>query len=255
KYGNPPRSSLNLLINSLCQANETVCLALEMLKDFSGEERKRAIKPFSSVIRGLCRIKSIEGAQKLLFEMIDDGPPPGNAVFNSIINCLSKAGYMKEARKIMKLMEKRGLKPDVFTYSVIMSGYANGGEMEEACKVLGEAKKKHSKLSPVTYHTLIRGYCKLEEFDKGLKLLGEMEDYGVKPNADEYNKLIQSLCLKALDWQTAEKLVEEMKGNGLHLNGITKGLIRAVKEIEEETLEEEGSGEVIEGPELIINSA
>ncbi|KAL7198028.1 hypothetical protein ACSBR2_020531 [Camellia fascicularis] len=230
----PPRYSVNFLISSLCGGDETVSLALEMLEDFSGEERKYAIKPFSSVIRGLCRIKDVDGAKKLLFKMIDAGPPPGNAVFNSIINGLSKAGDMDEARKTMRLMGTRGLKPDVYTYSVIMSGYVKGGEMEEACKVLAEAKKKHSNLSPVTYHTLIRGYCKLEEFDKALKLLDEMKEYGVQPNADEYNKLIQSLCLKALDWGKAEKLLKEMKENGLHLNGITKGLIKAVKEMEEE---------------------
>ncbi|XP_057470970.1 pentatricopeptide repeat-containing protein At3g02650, mitochondrial [Actinidia eriantha] len=240
----PPRSSVNFLISSLCQGDETVRLALEMLDDFSGEERKYAIKPFSSVIRGLCRIKDVEGAKELLFKMIDAGPTPGNAIFNFVINGLSKAGDMEEARKMMKLMKIRGLKPDVYTYSVIMSGYAKGGEMEAACKLLAEAKRKHPKLSPVTYHTLIRGYCKLEEFDKALKTLGEMKEYRVQPNADEYNKLVQSLCLKALDWGTAEKLGEEMKENGLHLNGITKGLIRAVKEMEEE---EVGSGEVTEG--------
>lgn len=172
----------------------------------------------------------------MVFKMIAEGPPPGNAVFNSVISGYSKAGDLGEAIQIKKLMESRGLKPDVYTYTVMMSGYTNGGQMEEACKLLSEAKKKHSKLTPVTYHTLIRGYCKLEEFDKALKLLAEMKDFDVQPNVDEYNKLIQSLCLKALDWETAEKLLEEMKEKGLHLNGITKGLIRAVKEMEEEEL-------------------
>ncbi|KAK3010710.1 hypothetical protein RJ639_010923 [Escallonia herrerae] len=232
-----PRSSVNFLIGSLCRGKETVQLALKMLEDFSGEERKYAIKPFLSVIRGLCWIKDLEGANDLLSRMIDAGPPPGNAAFNFVINSLAKAGDMKEAIKIVEVMESRGLKPDVYTYSVIMSGYAKGGEMEEACKILAEAKKKHSKLTPATYHTLIRGYCKLEEFDKAVALLGEMKEHGVQPNVDEYNKLIQSLCLKAVDWRTAEKLLEEMKENGLHLNGITKGLMRAVKELEQEGVE------------------
>ncbi|KAG7970403.1 hypothetical protein I3843_07G082600 [Carya illinoinensis] len=232
----PPRSSVNFLISSLCREDKTVELALEMLDDFPEEARKYAIKPFSAVIRGLCRMRDVDGAKQLLSKMIVEGPPPGNAVFNSVINGYSKAGDLGEAMQIKKLMESRGLKPDVYTYTVILSGYANGGQMEEACKVLSEAKKNHPKLSPVTYHTLIRGYCKLEEFNKALKLLGEMKDFGVQPNVDEYNKLIQSLCLKALDWETAEKLLEEMKEKGLHLNGITGGLIRAVKEMEEEEL-------------------
>ena len=230
----PPKTTVNLLIASLCREDGTISMAVEMLDDFSGEECKYAIKPYTAVIRGLCRSKDVDGAKRLLLKMIEAGPPPGNAVFNFVINGLSKAGEMEEAMKMMKLMETRGLKPDVYTYSVIMSGYAHGGMMEEACRVLSEAKRNHSKLSPVTYHTLIRGYCKLEQFDKAVELLGEMKEHGVQPNTDEYNKLIQSLCLKALDWQTAEKLLEEMKQNGLHLSGITRGLIRAVKELEEE---------------------
>jgi pentatricopeptide repeat protein len=51
---------------------------------------------------------------------------------------------------------------------------------------------------------------------------------------DEYNKLIQSLCLKAMDWRTAEKLLEEMEGSGLRLKGITRSLVVAVKELEME---------------------
>ena len=109
------------MISSFCQRDKPVRLALEMMEDFSEEERKYEIKPFSSVIRGLCRIKDVKGAKELLFKMIDAGPPPGNAIFNFVINGLSKAGDMEEARKMMKLMKIRGLKSDVYTYSVSMS--------------------------------------------------------------------------------------------------------------------------------------
>ncbi|KAJ8541611.1 hypothetical protein K7X08_002427 [Anisodus acutangulus] len=244
---NLPVSSIKFLISYLCRKDESVKLAIDMLDEFPEKEWKHAIKSFSYVINGLCRAKEVTGenieeAKNLLVKMIDAGPPPGNAVFNTVINALSKKGEMGEARKLLKVMEGRGLKPDVYTYSVIMSGYTKGGEMEEARKILDEAKKKHSKLSPVTYHTIIRGYCKLEQYEKALELLGEMEEYGVQPNADEYNKFIQSLCLKALDWTTAEKLLEDMKENGMHLNAITKGLVRAVKELEQE---EVGTNEVM----------
>ncbi|KAF5799763.1 putative tetratricopeptide-like helical domain superfamily [Helianthus annuus] len=232
----PPQPSVNFLISSLCDRKkndaDSVHFALKMLDDI--ETKKYAIKQFSCVIQALCRVNDIEAAKALLSRMIDNGPPPGNAIFNTIINALSKSGDMTEAINVMRMMENRGLKPDVFAYSVIMSGYAKGGEMEEASKMLTEAKKNHCKLTPVIYHTIIRGYCKLEQFGKAVKLLEEMEEYGVRPNTDEYNKLIQSLCLKAADWVMAEKLMEEMTKKGLHLNGITKSLIRAVKELEEE---------------------
>lgn len=249
----PPSSSIHNLISSLSRIKrtdkgteqeidkehdrETVSLALEMLNDYSGVDRKSAIKPFSSVLKKLCWIQDIGRAKKLLLEMIDAGPPPGNSSFNYVINGLTKAGEMDETLKIMEMMKSRGLKPDVYTYSVIMSAYARDGAMEEACKIYDEAKKKHSKLSPITYHTLIRGFCRLEQFDKAVDILGEMKQYGVQPSHDEYNKLIKSLCLKSLDWEAAEKLQNQMGENGLILNGRTRALISAVKELKEGDLE------------------
>ncbi|KAJ8450549.1 hypothetical protein Cgig2_020186 [Carnegiea gigantea] len=244
----PPQRPVNFLISCLSKGDDTVHLAQQMLYDLSVEIRKHAVSPFSWVVRGLCRKSDTAGAKKLLFEMIERGPPPGNAAFNSVVNALSKAGDLEDAKEMLKLMERRGLKPDVYAYSVIISGYAKGGLMEEACKVLSEAREKHQKLHPVTFHSIIRGYCKLEEFDQALKLLSEMKGYGVEANVDEYNKLIQSLCLKALDWQTAEKLLEEMKDKGLHLPvwglmGSKIGTEQAHELLEPE--KEEGEGQSI----------
>ncbi|XP_071724349.1 small ribosomal subunit protein mS80 (rPPR6)-like [Rutidosis leptorrhynchoides] len=228
------RSSLNFLIFSLCKKDESVKLALEMLDDFSGDAQKYAVNSFATVVHALCRMKEVDEAATLVSKMIRDGPPPGNAVFNAIVNGYSKSGDLEKAKEMIKLMESRGLKPDVYTYTVVMSGYANGGQMKEAIKLLSVAKKKHLKLSTVTYHSLIRGYCKLEEYDNALKLLAEMKDFGVQPTVDEYNKLIQTLCVKALDWGTAEALFEEMKEKGLRIDSKTRALIRAVKELEGE---------------------
>ncbi|KAK8515644.1 hypothetical protein V6N13_139385 [Hibiscus sabdariffa] len=199
KNKNLPRSSINFLISSLCKKDGMVKLALEMLDGFSREARKYAIKPFTAVVRGLCRMKDVDEAKKVLLKMVEHNPPPGNAVFNSVVNGYSKAGDMDKAKEVIKLMEDRGLKPDVYSYTVMMSGYANGDQMDQAREVLSEAKKNHKKLSLVTCHTLIRGYCKLQQFEEALKLLAEMKGFGVQPNIDEYNKLIQSLRLKVLD--------------------------------------------------------
>lgn len=242
----PPMSSFNFLVAKLSQENETVRLALKMLNDIPVKNRKRAIKPFSYVVRALCRIKDVDAAKQLVLKMIADDPPPGNTVFNFVINAYSKVGEMEKAVEMLRLLESRGLRPDVYTYAVIASGYSKGGEMEEASKMLAEAKEKHSKLCPVMYHTLIRGYCKLEQFDKALELLSEMKDFGVRPTVDEYDKLIQTICLKTLDWETAEKLHQEMKENGLYLKGITRALISAVKEMENEVVEAESVSLVAE---------
>ncbi|XP_026665602.2 pentatricopeptide repeat-containing protein At3g02650, mitochondrial [Phoenix dactylifera] len=236
----PPRSCLEVLVGGLSSNDETIFIALELLEEYSGESLKYANRPFASVVQGLCRTKNLHEAKKLLMRMVNSGPAPGNAVFNYVITALSKGGEMEDAIALTKVMERRGLRPDVYTYSVIMSGFAKGGLMDEAYKIFCEAKKRHPKLSPVTYHILIRGYCQMEEFEKALECMKEMKEDGLQPNTDEYNKMIQSLCLKALDWRTAEKLLAEMKESGLHLKGITRGLIAAIKELEEEEIQSKG---------------
>uniref|UniRef100_A0ACD5WCP5 Uncharacterized protein n=1 Tax=Avena sativa TaxID=4498 RepID=A0ACD5WCP5_AVESA len=229
-----PTSALDFLVGALARNDETISMALELLEEYRGVSLKHAGKSFAAVIHGFCRMKNVKDAKKLLMRMVNLGPAPGSAVFNFVITGLSKEGEMDEAKGLIRVMESRGLRPDIYTYSVIMSGYTKGGMIDEAHSLLREAKKIHPKLSRVSYHILIRGYCKMEQFEKALECLKEMKEDGLLPNMDEYNKLIQSLCLKAMDWRTAEKLLEEMEGSGLRLKGITRSLVVAVKELEME---------------------
>ncbi|CAA6663887.1 unnamed protein product [Spirodela intermedia] len=170
--------------------------------------------------------ENVQEAKNLISRMIDSGPPPGNAVFNHVIGNLSKAGEMDDAVSLLRQMEGRGLRPDIYTYSVVMSGFAKGGMMDEARKIFNEAKARHPNLISTTYHILIRVIARWRK----------MKNDGLQPNADEYNKMVQSLCLKALDWRAAEKLLEEVKETGLHLNPMTQSLISAIKELEQEEL-------------------
>ncbi|KAL5220426.1 hypothetical protein ABZP36_025139 [Zizania latifolia] len=229
-----PISALNFLIGALARNDETINTALELLEEYQGESLKDAGMSYSAVIHGLCKTNNVKDAKKLLMRMVNLGPAPGNAVFNFVITALSKNGEMEDAKGLMRVMENQGIRPDIYTYSVVMSGYTKGGMVDEAHALLRDAKKIHPKLSTVTYHTVIRGYCKMEEFEKALECLNEMKEDRMQPNMDEYNKLIQSLCLKALDWRNAEKLLKEMEDSGLRLKGITRSLIAAVKELEME---------------------
>ena len=216
------RDSLDLLITSLSRDNDTVRSAAELLDGLDA-----TAKQFSAVIKGLCRARLAGEARKLLDKMTD----PTSAVFNAVIHGLSKSGAMSEAAETMEVMKRRGLKPDVRTYTILIDGYADSGRMGEACEVLAEAKSMHSKLVPVTFRSLIRGYCRLGAHDKALALLVDMESHGVRPDAEQYDGLVRSLCLKALDWVNAEKLLEEMGEKGLRTKLATRALVRAVKEM------------------------
>ncbi|CAO1946903.1 unnamed protein product [Urochloa humidicola] len=238
--------SFATVVHALCRTNKledanNLLMRMVQLEDYQGESLKNAGNTFATVIHGLCRKKKLEDAKTLLLKMVDLGLAPGKAVFNSVITALSKQGEMEDAKGLMRLMESEGVSPDIYTYSVLMSGYTKGGMIDEAHALLREAKKIHPKLSRISYHILIRGYCKMEEFEKAIECLKEMRRDGLHPNLDEYEKLIQSLCLKAMDWRRAEKLLEEMEDNGLFLKGISRSLIAAVKELEEEEMQSKAS--------------
>ncbi|GJM92305.1 hypothetical protein PR202_ga08766 [Eleusine coracana subsp. coracana] len=234
------------VIHALCRTNKVddannLLTKMVQLEEYHGESLKNAGKTFTTVIHTLCRKKKLEGAKTLLARMVDLGPAPGKADFNFVITALSKEGDMESAVGLMRLMESQGLSPDIYTFSVLMSGYIKGGMVDEAHALLREAKKIHPKLNRVAYHIIIRGYCKIEEFEKAIECLKEMSKDGLLPNVDEYEKLIQSLCLKSLDWRTAEKLLEEMEDSGLCLKGTSRSLITAVKELEEEAMQSNAS--------------
>lgn len=235
----PERDTLTFLISGLCRNDESVRLALELLDEYPQESLRYENKTFSLVVKSLVRIKDVQAAKSLLIRMVVSGPPPGNAAFNYVITGLCKEGEVEDAIALTRIMESRGLRPDVYTYCVIMSGFAKAGLMDEAFKIFCEAKMKHKILTPVIYHMLIRGYCKIEEYEKALACLKDMKEHAMQPNADEYSKLIKTLCLKAVDWRTAEKLLQEMKERGLYLSGEIQSLIAAVKMLEEEIPEDE----------------
>ncbi|KAK8934822.1 Pentatricopeptide repeat-containing protein [Platanthera zijinensis] len=236
----PGTDALSYLIGSLCRNDEHVHLAMELLEDHP-QKSLRYRNNAALVVKSLTRMKDAKAAKTLLLRMIDSGPFPKKSAFNFVITLLCKDGEVEDAISLTKVMERGGLRPDVYTYSVIMSGFAKAGLMDEAFKIFCEAKKYHKVLTPVTYHILIRGFCKMEEYEKALECLKDSKEHGVQPNSDEYNKLIKTLCLKALDWRTAEKLSEEMKESGLHLDEATHSLIAAVKTLEEEQMEEDES--------------
>lgn len=240
--------SFATVVHALCRVNKmedanNLLMRMVQLEEYKGESLKNAGKTFATVIHGLCRKKKLEDAKALLMRMVNVGPAPGNAVFNFVITALSKQGEMEDAKGLMRMMESQGISPDIYTYSVLMSGYAKGGMIDEAHDLLREAKKIHPKLNRVAYHILIRGYCKMEDFEKANECLKEMKKDGLQPNVDEYDKLIQSLCLKAMDWRRAEKLLEEMEDSGLCLRGISRSLITAVKELEGEEMQSKASQE------------
>lgn len=240
--------SFATVVHALCRVNKmedanNLLTRMVQLEEYQGESLKNAGKTFATVINGLCRKKKLEDAKALLMRMVNVGPAPGNAVFNFVITAFSKQGEMEDAKGLMRTMESQGISPDIYTYSVLMSGYTKGGMIDEAHDLLREAKKIHPKLNRLAYHILIRGYCKMEDFEKAIECLKEMRKDGVQPNVDEYDKLIQSLCLKAMDWRRAEKLLEEMEDSGLCLRGISRSLIAAVKELEGEEMQSKASQE------------
>ncbi|KAK7308840.1 hypothetical protein RJT34_05114 [Clitoria ternatea] len=193
-------------------------------------------------------------------------------ILNELIASLSKLGKGKVALEVFDKIVDFQCVPNADTYYFTIEALfrrkafdlASGGKkVKEAhgLYVMAMEKGKRPHMSAVSF--LIGKLCQEDEnvklalemldgYVKVVDMMKPMESRGLKldaysnivlasgySNGGEMEEVVKCLCLKALDWEMAEKLQEEMKEKGLHHKGITRAMIGAVKEMEKEAVESE----------------
>ncbi|XP_057849424.2 small ribosomal subunit protein mS80 (rPPR6) [Cryptomeria japonica] len=233
----PGIASLISLVDSLCNDAVNPDTAAEILQTIPSGERRHSSKAYSTIIRTFCNNEQIEEAQALLSKMVADGPRPDHATYNSIITALCRAERPEEAISLLEHMATRQLKPDIYAFNVITASFSRAGKMEEACDVYSKAKQSHiNKIPFITYKILIDGFCKLGDTKKAYQYFSELQNSGHSPNRDLYTKLIRAHVVEALDWHTAEMLLQEMENRGFQPSLHIRSLLVATKELKEEAL-------------------
>eukprot|EP00252_Welwitschia_mirabilis_P016928 TRINITY_DN37688_c0_g1_i1.p1 TRINITY_DN37688_c0_g1~~TRINITY_DN37688_c0_g1_i1.p1 ORF type:complete len:556 (+),score=39.75 TRINITY_DN37688_c0_g1_i1:141-1808(+) len=244
----PSLLSIYTLAESLCSVEGGTYIALDLARSVLKDSKYSNIafrdgsssKILRSIIRSLC-LKDVDEALSFLSEIADTGIPHSESRYNVVITFLCRANREEEALGLIEDMRKRKLIPYIKSYNAILKSYVKQNKMEEACQVFAKARTLHHALKPESFYMLIIGYYKLEDLKKAHDYILELRKAGHPPRRYLYRLLIRAYCLRHADWRAAENLLIEMENQGLRPGESTKKLVLALKELENEVLQDKSS--------------
>lgn len=150
----------------------------------------------TTLIRGLCSVKSTTMALKFLREMASK---PNVVTYNTIIDAFCKEDAMDKASELFEEMPGSGVQPDVFTYNSLLHGYSAQGCLRESIRVFKEMVDKGPSPDAITFNTLIHTLCKQGATNEAHKLFNLMVERGEKPNVIDYTTLLHRYCLESVN--------------------------------------------------------
>lgn len=185
--------SCNSLLGVLVKANR-LALACAI---FDQVVKEGVVMPdvstYTAMIRGYCKMGSIEDALKLFDEM---HCKPNLVTYNTIVNGLAKKGMMLKARLIVdRMLVGKDCLPDNVTYTSLIDGYCKNGDMGEAMRCLDEMLKQGCEPNVVTYNAIVNGFCSNGKVDEAKRMMTKMRLNGVKDDLLTHTSLIKGFCV------------------------------------------------------------
>ncbi|CAK8535933.1 unnamed protein product [Lathyrus sativus] len=250
----PTVCSLNLLLSLLCRKRECLKMVPDILLKSQQMKIRLEESSFRVLIKGLCRIKRVDYAVKIMNCMIEDGYSLDDKICSLIISSLCEQNYLtsaealfvwgnmrklgfcpgvmdctnmirflvkegkgKDALEILNQLKEDGIKPDIVCYTIVLSGIVKEGDYVKLDELFDEILVLGLIPDVYTYNVYISGLCKQNNFDEALKIAVSMETLGCKPNVVTYNTLLGGLCMKG-DLGKAKRVMKEMRLKSVEMN-------------------------------------
>ncbi|KAJ3679563.1 hypothetical protein LUZ60_017574 [Juncus effusus] len=173
---------------------------------------------FNVVLKALCKLGEIKGAQEMFDKMRKIGYSPDRVTYNILIDGLCKAKQVYKAYQVLQMFQSKGQNaPNVITYTTIISGYCKIGKMDHAHKVFDEMIDYGIKPTQVTYNILIDGYSKAGSMKLAVQMYDKMLLSGIRPDIITITSLINGYCING-QLDKAMELWHDMGINGLRPN-------------------------------------
>lgn len=260
----PSVDSLNCLLLVLCRNREGIRVVPQILLKSQLMNIRLEESCFCVLIEGLCRIRKVNNAIKLLNFMISDGYSldgrlcsliiatlcedennlswssvevmgfwddmrrlgfsPGRVDWCNVIRFYVKKGKGMDALDVLKQMKAGGIKPNVVAYTLVLDGVIAEGKFEKADRLFDEMLVLGLVPNIRTYNVYINGLRKQNKVEEGVVMLACMEELGCNPNVVTYNVLLKGLC-KAGKLSRAREIVKEMRVKGVQLDSQTYGIL------------------------------
>ncbi|CAJ2649405.1 unnamed protein product [Trifolium pratense] len=187
---------------------------------------QRKIRPTREVIlynvtlKVFKKCKDLDGAEKVVVEMLQRGVKPDNFTFSTIISCARSCYLPEKAVEWFEKMPSFGCEPDDITYCVMIDAYGKAGNIDMALHLYDRARTEKWRIDHVTFSTLIKMYGISGNYDGCLNVYEEMKALGVKPNLVVYNTLLDAMGRAKRPWQ-AKTIYKEMINNQILPNRST----------------------------------
>ncbi|KAF2922377.1 hypothetical protein DAI22_07g108733 [Oryza sativa Japonica Group] len=166
---------------------------------------------FAHLAMSLCAGSLFNLANGLLIKMIRAYPSPpvvlasihralsdsghrSPAVLDVLVDTYKKSGRVQDAAEVVLMMRDRGMAPSIRCCNALLKDLLRADAMALLWKVREFMVGAGISPDVYTYSTLIEAYCKVREFDTAKKVLVEMRERGCGLNTVTYNVLIAGLC-------------------------------------------------------------
>eukprot|EP01018_Ginkgo_biloba_P011387 Gb_11871 [translate_table: standard] len=203
------------LLDALCKNNhihEAVVLFEDMKTRFSPNLRN-----YNILLCGWCKMRNLEQARAIFYEMTDTGLEPDMVTYNTLLNGYAKTGEIGLALDFLGVMKKRGCPPNTMSYTNLVQALCIMDRIEEATIVFTDMKRNGCLPDVVVHNKLIEGLCKTKKLDQAYRLLDDMIQQGCTPNNATYFCLLREHERRG-ELQEALKLIQEMSRTGCSCN-------------------------------------
>ncbi|KAM6546113.1 hypothetical protein CsatB_026849 [Cannabis sativa] len=125
------------LLSELCRLGK-MDQALDILKVVEDMKLSCLDESYSIVMNAMCNHRCVEEASHLFGRMLSSGKKPKLSVYNSIISMLCKIGSLDDAERVYKIMNRNRCLPNNITYSALIHAYVEAENCEAAYDLLME---------------------------------------------------------------------------------------------------------------------
>lgn len=173
----------------------------------------------SIVISTYARAGNFLDAQRCLQWMQDGGCVPDLFDWNNVLSICCKTGNLAAARQCIENMIRSGLTPDTYSYNNILNACAKLGDMDTLGEWIDRMAESGVHADVVMCNTILNACVKASQLTRATELFEKMRHPNSNPRANEISfAIIARLHAEQGEWQTVEKLMDEMSACGFMMN-------------------------------------
>ncbi|XWS24379.1 hypothetical protein CRYUN_Cryun28dG0096900 [Craigia yunnanensis] len=187
----PSRVDWITLFGRLEQQNPDIHLKVAEL--VLGEESFQTnIPDYTKLIDAYAQENRLEGAERILKKMVENGIMPDILTATVLVHMYSKAGNIARAKEAFESLRNYGFQPDLKVYNSMIMAYVNAGEPRFGESLMREMETRDIKPSEEIYMALLRSYSHSGDVVGAGRIATTMQFAGFQPTMQSCSLLVEA---------------------------------------------------------------